>query len=190
MTTQPTTPGPAITSANLSSGPVNAPTNTPTAKPVEVDKEQPIVAKPLVSADFTNIKPKNPMMSLYWGNRIANGGLRIEDLKARGFRLAKPDEVQIPDGKGGFRPVEGGLVKDGHVQRGDLLCLIIPKADYEGQLKLNQQTADRRVSKAANAAKGKEKLNEALREVGGLPARYQGKIGVFVPSTNDLDKLD
>lgn len=177
MTEQAKTPGPAITSANLPAAP---------AKPVEVPAEQPIVAKPLVDADFTKIRPKNSAMALFWGNRLANKGLRIEDLKARGFRVARPDEVLMPDGK----PLSTGYIVDGHIQRGDLLCLIIPKVDYEGQLKLNQQNADKRVSRVANAAKGQQELGSALREVGGLPIRYRGKIGVYQPGIDEIGKLD
>lgn len=168
------TPTPAITSANLPKPPV---------QPVAVPEDEPIVAKPLVDADFTKIKPKDPAMSLLFGNRIANKGLRIEDLLARGFRVARPDEVVTQDG----RPISKGLIVDGHVQRGDLLLLIIPKKDYQGQLMHNEQTARQRVSKAANASKGREELKNALKEVGGMPMRYRGKIGVFVPNTSDYE---
>lgn len=168
------TPG-AITSANLP--------KPPEPPAVEVaDKD--IVAKPLVDADFTKIKPKNPAMTLFWGNRLANGGLRIEDLKARGFRLATPGELVKPDG----RPIDGALVVNGHVQRGDLLCLIIPTVDYKGALKHNEETARLRVAKAANAARGRQELAEGLKEVGGLPARYRGKIGIFTPG-DDVNNL-
>jgi hypothetical protein len=165
--------GPAITSANLP---------TP-AKAPSVPVEEPIVAKPLVDADFTKLKAKNPLMSIYFGNRIANNGMRIEDLKSRGFRIAVPDEIVTFEGK----PCPTGLIKDGHVQRGDLLLLIIPKKDYIGQLKYNEQQAYQRVSKAATTAAGRDELGKALKEVGGLPARYRGKIGVYQPNPGDLD---
>jgi hypothetical protein len=170
----PPTPGPAITSANLPTPPV-AP---------KVSVEEPIVAKPLVDADFTKLKAKNPLMSIYFGNRIANNGMRIEDLKSRGFRIASPDEVVTFDGK----PCPAGLIQNGHVQRGDLLLLIIPKKDYIGQLKYNEQQAYQRVSKAANAARGRDELGNALKEVGGLPPRYRGKIAVYQPNPGDLDQ--
>src|SRR5713101_1642386 len=153
----PPTPGPAITSANLPQPP----------KAPSVPVEEPIVAKPLVDSDFTKLKAKNPLMSIYFGNRIANNGMRIEDLKSRGFRVAVPDEIVTFDGK----PCPTGLIQNGHVQRGDLLLLIIPKKDYIGQLKYNEQQAYQRVSKAANTARGKDELGNALKEVGGLPAR-------------------
>lgn len=168
---------PAITSANLP--PQQAP---PPAVVLDVEDGQ-IVAKPLVDADFTRLKPKNPLMSLYFGNRIANNGLRIEDLKARGFRLATPDEIVTQDGK----PVSEGLIKNGHVQRGDLLLLIIPKADYVGQLNYNRQSADARVSRAANNQRMKDELGNALKEVGGLPSRYKGKIQIYSPKTSEFD---
>lgn len=185
---KPTTP--AITSANLPQQPTQPPAGAKAAPAGTVPAEEPIVAKPLVDADFTKIKPKNPALTLFWGNRIANKGLRIEDLCARGFRVAKPDECVMPGPNGTWVELAKGYVFNGQIQRGDLLALIIPKKDYEGQLRLNQQNADKRVSRAANAAKGQQELGSALREVGGLPARYRGKIGVYNPNTNDIGRLD
>lgn len=173
-TPTPATPSsPAITSANLP---------TPPAAPV-VSKEEPIIAKPLVDADFTKLRAKSPLMSIYFGNRIANNGMRIEDLKSRGFRIAVPDEIVTFDGK----PCPSGLIQNGHVQRGDLLLLIIPKKDYVGQLKYNEQQAQQRISKAATTAKGREEMGNALKEVGGLPARYRGRITVYQPNPGELD---
>jgi hypothetical protein len=165
---------PAITSANLPG----------TVKEVIIDvADGQITAKPLVDADFTRLKPKNSLMALYFGNRIANNGLRIEDLKARGFRLATPDEVTTWDGKA----ISEGLIKNGHVQRGDLLLLIMPKADYVGQLNYNRASADARVSRAANKERMRDELGTALREVGGLPQRYKGKIQIYNPNASEVE---
>lgn len=166
---------PTVTSANLPKPPEPQPV-------VIADKD--IIAKPLVDADFTKIKPKNPAMSLYWGNRLANNGLRIEDLKSRGFRPAKPDELIMPNGK----PLTSALVVNGLVQRGDLLCLIIPSVDYKGALKHNEEMARLRVSGQAAMAQGRKELADGLKEVGGLPARYKGKIQVYVPGS-EIDNL-
>src|SRR5260370_30761727 len=94
---------PTITSRNLPptqrpSAPV-APTQ-PTiglkpASEVRIPYEQ-IEAKPLRSPNFINLVPKNPNLSLFWGNRAVGekeSGLRYDQLIAMGFVPAKPEDV-------------------------------------------------------------------------------------------------
>ena len=169
---------PAITSANLPKPPTEPPK-------VEVDPNEPIVARPLVDADFTKLRPKNPLHRLYFGNRIANNGLRLEDLLARGFEIAHPDDVLTPDGK----PLrtDSKMIKDGKIIRGDLICLKISRADYDGALLDNARKAAARVSRAGVAATGREKLNEALKEEGvGVKPQHRGKISFYNPSDSEI----
>lgn len=164
--------GPVITSANQASAPVNK--QEPTPEFIEVDGEEPITAKPLVDPDFTKIRPRNPQHSFYWGNRVANGGMRIEDLKARGFRIAKPEDVLDPP---------QALIKDGHIIRGDLMLLVIGRREYLGQQLYNAQQAEQRVSRQRLMADGNKNLQDDLRDAGGLPSRHRGKIAIFQPDT-------
>lgn len=161
---------PTITSDNVASAPINTQERIP--EELEVDSDEPIVAKPLVDPDFTKIKPRNPQHSFFWGNRVANNGMRIEDLKARGFRVASPADVLEPP---------AALIKDGHIIRGDLMLMVISRRDYLGQQLYNAQQADRRVSKASVKSDGEKNLQDDLRAVGGLPQKYKGKISMFTP---------
>lgn len=163
---------PVITSANVAAPHINTQDRVPDE--ILVDDDAPIVAKPLVDPDFTKLRPKNKALTVFWGNRVANNGLRIEDLKARGFRVAKVEDFEGP-------PV--ALIKDGKIIRGDLLALIIPTRDYLGQQLHNAQTAERRVSRQQVIQDGKNNLQEDLRAAGGLPARHKGKISVFQPTS-------
>jgi len=84
-------PEPTITNKNL------PPTQQSQAGvvPTPPSYEQ-IEAKPLRSPNFLNLKPKNPNMSLYFGNRAVGekeSGLRFDQLIAMGFRPARPEEV-------------------------------------------------------------------------------------------------
>jgi hypothetical protein len=167
--------GGTITSKNLPAEP----------KPSPVLSDDDIIAKPLVDADWTKLKPRNPQHALYFGNRVANGGMRIEDLLARGFAIAKPEQVLLTNGDP--LPASSALIKDGRVQRGDLLLLIIDRATYVAALKYNQQNADKRVSKQAVKQRGDTEIGGALKEVGGLPGRYKGKIQTYTPSSSEVD---
>ena len=161
---------PTITSANIASPAINTQAKVPDE--LVVDDDEPIVAKPLVDPDFTKLKPRNKNLVLFWGNRVANNGLRIEDLKARGFKPAMATDFDDPP---------NALIKDGHIIRGDLMAMLIPRRDYLGQQLYNSQQADRRVSKARVKQDGEKNLQDDLREVGGLPAKYRGKVQMFTP---------
>src|SRR6266436_9318306 len=161
---------PGITSANLPQQPAQA-----KAAP---DIEN-IIARPLVDADFTKLKPKNPNVAFYWANRVADRGHRVEDLRARGFEIATEQDVEIKK--------DNIMLKNGQIVRGDLILMKIDRVKYLGQLKYNRESADARVSRAANSARGRDELGSALREVGGLPQRYRGKIAIYSPNPTDVE---
>ncbi len=160
---------PGITSANLPPQPAQA-----KAAP---DVEN-IVARPLVDADFTKLKPKNHNVAFYWANRVADRGHRVEDLRARGFEIATEQDVVINK--------DNIMLKSGQIVRGDLILMKIDRVKYLGQLKYNRESADARVSRASNTARGRDELGNALREVGGLPQRYRGKIAIYSPNPDDV----
>lgn len=185
---------PSITSANLPKDPVEA-------KPVVVPGDEAIVAKPLVDADFTKLKPKNPMLALFFGNRVANKasgsdgqtGLRIDDLLARGFDFATPDDVLVPDGKGGWKPLakESALVRNNRVVRGDLILLKIARSDYIGATKYNEANATNRVARASNKKRAASELSDALKGEGvSLKPQHRDKISFFNPGTGDRDSIN
>src|SRR5882762_7294876 len=142
---------PTITTKNLppvqqpgamhTSPPPTPPGLKPSAE-VRIPYEQ-IEAKPLRSPNFINLVPKNPNMSLFWGNRAVGekeSGLRYDQLIAMGFVPAKPDQAYSRNVETGAKmPVPPSLCRDGRVMYGDLILLIIPRTDFVGAQKWNEQ---------------------------------------------------
>ncbi len=94
-----------------------------------------------------------------------------------------PDRLSTPISQNSNRRT----LRNGQIVRGDLILLKIDRVKYLGQLKYNRESADARVSRAANSARGRDELGSALREVGGLPQRYRGKISIYSPNPTDVD---
>ena len=179
---------PTITSKNLP--PVAAPvTPTPAVAPApaqQVPYEQ-IIAKPLRSPNFINLKPKNPNISLYWGNRAVGekeSGMRYDELIAKGFQPATPaDVVDAPP----------SLVRDDRIMYGDLILLKMPRADYVGQQKWNEQSARERVRRFGSTNdgapdEGTPQLVSAFSEIQANP-RLASKIKPFIPDNAVVDDL-
>ena len=89
------------------------------------------------------------------------------------------------------KAVPPSIVRDGRIMFGDLILLIIPKADYIGSQKWNEQTARLRVKKPGVAISGDTQsadgriapssvMDEAER-------RYPGKIKAYVPQLAEVD---
>lgn len=150
----------------------------PAPSPKIQRRDEPIVAKPLVSPDFTNLKLKNPNIALYWGNRVAGGGQRYEQLKASGFVNATVNDVEAPE----------FMVKDGAIIFGDLILLKIAKRDYLGALKYNEEKAVSRMRRDSNLTKGQAELRHALGEVP-VPPELSKKISMFVPGEKETEDL-
>lgn len=165
-----------ITSAAIPQ-PGSVPSVTASAKAPELNGA--IVARPLVSPDFIGLKPKNPQHQFYWGNRLAGGGLRLEELMSKGFALAKPEDVQN---------MKGVLEKEGRVCYGDLVLLKIDKNTYLGALLHNHNKATGRVSREQSAERGSKMIREEVGKVGGS-TNIGTKISSFVPSQADVDAL-
>jgi hypothetical protein len=123
---------PTITSKNL---PVEVPPPGASAPHIDgeitIDDDSDIVAKPLVSPDFTKLKPTNPAMSLRMVNRLALGGQRFEEARVQGFIVCKPADIVGMDTPGVM------TIKDGTVTYGDLIAMMMPRVDYIGEIKNN-----------------------------------------------------
>jgi hypothetical protein len=184
---------PTITSKNLP--PVQQPSVGIPKVEQPLSYEQ-IEAKPLRSPNFLNLKPKNPNMSLYFGNRAVGekeSGLRYDQLIAMGFRPAKPDEVLTLQGK----PVPDSIIRDGRIMYGDLILLIMPRSDYIGATKFNAESAVRRVRKfgqsvtdgraESQAAEGRVAPTSALGTLTNSRAGREGKVVAYVPPLAELD---
>jgi len=138
-----------------------------------------VVAKPLRTPNFLNLKHKNPSMSLYWGNyRVGEkeSSLRFNQLVAMGFVTAKPQDITDQTGN----PCPDALIRDGKVIYGDIILLMIPKKDYLGALKWNAENAARRVKKFGVAIDGSGKPRSVLAD---LPR----KTSAYIPQLDGLD---
>jgi len=145
--------------------------------PVDPVKWENIVAKPLVSQDFTSVKPKNPNLAFYWGNRHVGEptGHRIDELLAVGFRPATPNDCEVP----------GLSSQDNKFIRGDLMLLCIAKDLYLGALKYNQEVSTQRLNLATAAKRG------ITQEGGGMTTKMfnAGKLAFVHPTEKERDAL-
>ena len=163
---------PTITSKNLPPE-LAKPTGkeSPTDPPL-IDDDADIVAKPLVSPDFTKLQPTNPAMCLRLINRLALGGQRFEEARVQGFVVCKPSDIK------GLTNLM--TIKDGNVTYGDLIVMMMPRVDYIGAIKQNEMNARRRVSRASVFGAGQEQLATALNEVPGS-RENKSKVKLFQP---------
>src|SRR6266496_2363293 len=115
-----------------------------------------IIAKPLVSPDFLNLRPKNPNIKLRWVNcavpNTEKGGvstLRFEQAKAQGYLVAHADDVINPP---------DCYLHEGRSKliNGDLILMKIDAAAYLGALKWKDQQARRLGSRRTMVDKGNE----------------------------------
>lgn len=187
-------PEPTITSRNLP--PVQQPVARPVVpsvvlKPI-VEVETPweqIEAKPLRPPNFLNLRPKNPNMSLFFGNRAVGkeeSGLRYDQLITMGFVPAKPEDVLTNEG----HPCPPSMCKDGRIMFGDLILLKIPRADYVGSIKWNEQNARLRVKKPGVALSGDSRERQATdsrqqpTQALNIPS---SKVSTYVPNLAETD---
>lgn len=167
---------PAVTSQNLPTPP--APAGAPPPAGAKFLGDETIVAKPLSSADFTNLRVKNPNISLRWVNRLAMDGIWYEQMKSMGFVNATVNDVEAPT----------FLLKDSAIIKGDLILMKIAKKDYLGALKYNVERATDRLTRRLKEEKGKQSLREALAEVG-APPELTKKISAFLPGEKEVEAV-
>jgi hypothetical protein len=199
---------PAITSKNLPPVPVKGATSAPPTglppKPppivVEIPYDQ-IEAKPLRSPNFINLYPTNPNLSLFWGNRAVGekeSGLRYDQLIAMGFIPASPPDVFSRNPYTGQKnPCPPSIVRDGRIMYGDLILLKIPRVDYVGSQKWNEQTARLRVKKPGvtmetGASKDIRSASELRSDTDDsrkttAPAGFPKKVSTYVPQIAETD---
>lgn len=185
---------PTLTSKNLP--PVQQPSSAVPKVEAPPSYSQ-IEAKPLRSPNFLNLKPKNPNMSLYFGNRAVGekeSGLRYDQLIAMGFRPAKPEEVLTLAGQA----CPPSIQRDGRIMYGDLILLIIPRSDYIGATKWNAENAARRVRRfgttqetpggtSVTAEGGRGETGSALGEIARSRAAREGKVVSYIPPLAETD---
>jgi hypothetical protein len=180
-------PEPTITSKNLppSQHPAGLPPKPPTSVEVAMPYDQ-IEAKPLRSPNFINLKPKNPNLCLYWGNRAVGekeSGLRYDQLIAMGFVPAIPTDVTTSEGL----VCPPSICRDGRIMYGDLILLKIPRADYIGALKWNEQNARLRVKKPGVAIEGDTQKADSRLQPSNVMPNLGKKVTAYVPQIAEVD---
>ena len=188
---------PTLTSKNLppSQQPGRGlPPVPPTTASVEIETPySQIEAKPLRAPNFINLKHKNPNMSLFWGNRAVGekeSGLRYDQLIAMGFVPAKPDDIRTMEGL----TCPPSICRDGRIMYGDLILLMLPKKDYVGALKWNEQNARLRMKKPGVSIEGGSAEHQAAdgrlqpsNVLADLQRRVPTKVSVYVPPLSEVD---
>ncbi len=150
-----------------------------------------IEAKPLRAPNFINLKPKNPNLSLFWGNRAVGekeSGLRYDQLIAMGFVPARPEDVLSNEGL----TCPPSICKDGRIMYGDLILLKIPRKDYIGALKWNEQNARLRVKKPGVTIEGgmtEHQAADSRRQPVDALASLPKKVSSYVPTLAETDAL-
>jgi hypothetical protein len=149
--------------------------------PCEIDPA--VVARPLMMPDFIGIKPKDPNLEGHWVNYDVgekHSSMRFEQMKAMGFRPAKPDEVQNVS--------PSYATADGKIINGDVIYMVIPKAVYQGALKWNWEKAQRRRGSANATNEARDMAKTMIAQAGGAKSQLN-KISTFVPSASELGAL-
>jgi len=190
---------PTITSKNLppvqrpgavNTSPPPTPLGLKPAAEVRIPYSQ-IEAKPLRAPNFINLAPKNPNLSLFWGNRSVGekeSGLRYDQLIAMGFIPAKPEDVTTSEGL----TCPPSICRDGRIMYGDLILLKIPRVDYVGALKWNEQNARLRIRKPGVTLDGgmsEHQKDDARRQPIDALASLPKKVSAYVPPLAEVDAL-
>lgn len=138
-----------------------------------------IVAKPLAPSGIDNLKLKNPNLYVRWVNCSFQGGVMLEQAKAKGFVAATENDVEIP----GIKPVNGVF------RYMDTILMKIDRNAALGSMKANNIRALRQAERQTDKANNRRHLGEALGEVS-APAEQKKKIQAFDPSSKDLGRLE
>lgn len=184
--------GPAVTSKNV---PTPGVPPLPPAQAAVVAQQaaarlpdEDIEARPLVLPDYTDLRPRNPLLQFRWVNRVAGEGQRMYQMEAMGFIKVTSKDVVGPDGK----PVPDYLIKNGQIVYGDLVLMKISRKAYLGALKYNEQRAVARISEAAFLKRARKIVSEELKKGGagaGAQAEVAQKITTFVPGQAETEAL-
>ena len=165
-------------------------TSSPAVEPQVISDAQ-IEAKPLRTPNFVNLIPKNSTLCGRWVNRSVGekeSSMRYDQCVAMGFRPAKPEELYfLSEGKRMDCPTS--LAKDGRVLYGDIIYMVIPRVDYVGALKWNEQTATQRVRRFGQGTSGEGKAESAISGLTNSRAAQEGKVRVYIPPTVEVDAL-
>lgn len=145
------------------------------------DLDEVIIAKPLSMPQELDMKPKDKNVSLRWVNRKAGGGARYEQALAMGFQNAKVEDIITTT------LVKGATIADdGNIVRHDVILMKMRRADYEGALKWNDQTATNRVERKTLNRGAKQ---AGQQELNGMPAEVLSKVNFYTPAADDAEKI-
>jgi hypothetical protein len=136
-----------------------------------------IIARPLVSPDFTNPEPKDPNVQFRWIEFKARDGFRFQQCLTQGFKVATIQDLKHPE-KFAVYAKEAGT----KFINGDVILMKIDKGRYLGALKhrylRTQAMTDPAVARAVSQASADQELKSMSK----------GKMSAFAPEAADLSK--
>lgn len=134
-------------------------------EPVDFDDfmHSSIVAIPKRLPSILDIHAKDPNFRLRWVNHKADGGRMLDERKAMGFRVAKPEECVTPDG----RPITNDSIlfkADGRLSYHDVTCMIVPTRLLWGWYKANALESAAKVAPRRLHQDALKEANATLRQ--------------------------
>lgn len=175
------------------------PPGTPAMTSAKVPQPQPqvsvplpyadIEAKPLRSPNFINLFPRNGNLCVRWVNRAVGereSQMRYDQCLAMGFINALPTDIYMVNPETGVRTdCAQSLIRDGKIMYGDLILMKIPRVDYLGALKWNEQSARRRVKKPGVSIEGDKGGDARVNPSNVMP--QHPKIQPYIPDLVETD---
>jgi len=144
-----------------------------------------IVAIPRQIPTMLDVRCKDPEWRPRWVNWKSDEGRFLEEKKAMGFRLARPEEII------GLDP-SSTMIKPEGIKYHDVVLMVIPTKILYGWYKHNAITSAARVSQRELHRNMNEQANKVLRQ-GITNEGYSfkdvaDKIGIYIPSQSEQDK--
>jgi hypothetical protein len=144
-----------------------------TREPKNFDPWEGAAAAPLLSAAMDQVKPKNKAMQLRWINRYCGEKtpyLRYEQALAQGWVACRPTDVEV---------IPPGCLKDDRIQTQDVILCMMPRAQYLGALRFNNERVNRAVTRSGLGVAEESLRTDFAKE--GVSRKADGKVSVFVP---------
>jgi hypothetical protein len=144
-----------------------------------------IVAIPRQLPTMLDVRCKDPNFRPRWVNFVSDNGRFLEEKKAMGFRLAKPEEII-------GLPTDSLMVKPEGIKYHDVILMVVPTKLLFGWYKHNaiesaNKVNPKRLHQAA-MAEGEKILRQGIANEGRNYKEMAELIGVYIPGQQEIDK--